>query len=122
MHRSATGLVPFCLFTSLAVSLAACVKREPADLTLEQLASQQTDYVGREVQVTGTLRSHDDPLHFWIEDSRFHRVALRHGTSLERREGECLVVRGIFRYAEDRGRAIEVQEISPAPLDDLCRQ
>ncbi|WP_131917534.1 hypothetical protein [Chromatocurvus halotolerans] len=90
------------------LSLIACTGDNAADVTLAQLAAQQDDYAGRQVVVSGTLRSHPDPLHYWIEDDAYHRVELDFPGDLTGREGEPLTVRGRFRYQPDRGRSIKV--------------
>lgn len=90
------------------LSLIACTGDNTADVTLTQLAAQQDDYAGRQVVVSGTLRSHPDPLHYWIEDDAYHRVELDFPGDLTGREGEHLTVRGRFRYQPDRGRSIKV--------------
>ena len=97
------------LAISLAViCLTACADRGVADVTLAQLVAQQGDYDGRRVVVAGTLRSHPDPLHYWIEDETYHRVELDPAGELSGREGEQVTVRGVFRYHRDRGRRIEI--------------
>lgn len=90
------------------LSLLACTGDSAADVTLAQLAAQQNDYAGRQVVVSGTLRSHPEPLHYWIEDDAYHRVELDSPVDLKGREGEQLTVRGRFRYQPDQGRAITV--------------
>lgn len=90
---------------------SACTDPGVADVTLAQLAAQQDDYAGRRVVTTGTLRSHPDPLHYWIEDDAYHRVELDHAGNIAGREGDQLTVLGVFRYDKDAGRRIEVTTI-----------
>lgn len=90
------------------LSLLACTGDSAADVTLAQLAAQQDGYTGRQVIVSGTLRSHPEPLHYWIEDDAYHRVELDSPVDLEGREGEHLTVRGLFHYQPDQGRSIKV--------------
>lgn len=100
------------LAISFAVlSLAACSDRGATEVTLTQLVAQQDDYIGRRVVVEGTLRSHPDPLHYWIEDDAYNRVALDHADGLGGREGDQLSVQGVFLYHKDRGRRIDVTSL-----------
>lgn len=107
---NSTGRVRFAI--GLAVlCVTSCADPHVADVTLAQLVAQQGDYAGRLVMVTGTLRSHPDPLHYWIEDSAHHRVELNQPGDLSGREGERLTVTGLFRYRQDKGRRIEVASL-----------
>lgn len=87
---------------------------EAQHVTLAQLAEQQRAYDGRRIQTTGVLRSHARPRHYWIADAQDHRVELLAGEDLASRVGQTLTVRGRFRYADDRGRTIEVEAIAAA--------
>jgi len=100
MRHAAIAFILLCLI--------ACTGDSIANVTLAQLAAQQDDYAGRQVIVGGTLRSHPDPLHYWIEDDEYHRVELTYPGDLKRHEGEYLTVRGLFSYHADRGRSIRV--------------
>lgn len=93
------------------LGLSACTGHGVADVTLAQLVAQQADYVGRQVLVSGTLRSHPDPEHYWIEDDKYHRVALDDVDGLHGRDGEELIVRGLFLYDDVRGRFIVVDSL-----------
>jgi hypothetical protein len=97
------------------LAVAGCDRREPAELTLAQLVAQQESYNGRSVVASGILRSHPQPLHYWIEDEAGNRVELLYHDSLEPLLGEHMAVRGRFLYAPDRGRRIEVEYLTPTP-------
>ncbi len=97
-----------CLIALAVLCCSACTDHGVADVTLAQLAAQQEDYAGRHVVTTGTLRSHPDPLHYWIEDENYHRVEIDYAGDLAGRDGEQLTVRGVFRYEKDTGRSLKV--------------
>jgi hypothetical protein len=42
------------------------------------------------------------PLHYWLEDEAFNRVALEFDGERSRRVGNELMVRGTFHYRADR--------------------
>ena len=92
-----------------AALLAACGESEPrlTEATLEDLARFPDTYQGRRVAATGTVRMHPSPEHYWIEDDALHRVEVLPPEVVSSRVGEQVRVEGRFRYAPDRGRAIE---------------
>lgn len=85
----------------------------PVATTLSALKAAQDDFDGRRVIVSGTLRSFDDPEHYWIENSALDRVALEADEPLQARVGEVLEVHGRFTYDRDEGRRIDVELIVP---------
>jgi hypothetical protein len=95
--------------------IAGCDDHEPAELTLAQLVAQQTTYSGRSVVVAGTLRSHPEPLHYWIEDDNDNRVELDYADDLAPMLGKRIAVRGRFLYDPESGRSIAVEYLSPSP-------
>ena len=97
------------------VTLAACNGREAVEVTLDQLVAQQAAWDGRTVVAVGTLRSHPDPEHYWIEDDGYNRVELAWSDDLTRYLGRRLAVRGLFRYDPDEGRRIDVEYLAPSP-------
>ena len=94
------------------IGLTACAPDTGRELDLSQLAAQQAAYRGRAVVTAGTLRMHDVPLHYWLEDETFNRVALEYGGDLSALVGQPLEVHGTFRYTADRGRWIEVEQLA----------
>ena len=101
-------------FLALIVALAAmagCSDRQ-RELSLGQLARQQSAYDGRDVITTGVLRTHDQPRHYWIADPADHRVELISQEDLAPMVGLKLRVRGRFRYDPARGRRIQVDHVS----------
>jgi hypothetical protein len=96
-------------------ALAACNDREPVEVALDQLVAQQAAWDGRTVVAVGTLRSHPDPEHYWIEDDRYHRVELAWADDLAPYLGRRLAVRGLFRYDPEEGRRIDVEYLALSP-------
>lgn len=98
-----------------AVVLAACglVRDEPVEVSLAELVAAQEDHDGRMVATEGVVRSHDDPLHYWIEDDDPNRVELVPHEEVEPNLGEHVRVVGRFTFSLDGGRLIEVEEIEP---------
>lgn len=111
--RSRSDLTPGIAISLILLCLAACEGREATEVTLAQLVAQQTHYADRLVLVEGRLRSHPDPLHYWIEDNDHHRVELSSPGGLTGLEGKRLAVRGRFRYDDGRGRSIDVDSLRP---------
>ena len=80
--------------------------------TLSALSEAQKDFDGRQVIVSGTLRTFDTPRHYWIENEALDRVALLEGTiNLAPLVSQTVTVRGMFRYDSEAGRRIEVDEL-----------
>jgi hypothetical protein len=98
----------------LAALLTGC-NPEAQDVTLAQLAQQQHAYDGRRVRTTGVLHTHPTPRHYWIADAQDHRVELLTDEDLLWRVGSTLTVLGRFRYADNRGRSIDVETITERP-------
>jgi hypothetical protein len=101
------------LLAVLLLALTACDGAPPAPTvtTPAALVRSAEQFEGRRVTVEGTLRSWDDPLHYWIEDAAPHRIALEPEHGLAGRVGEPLRVTGRFRYEPDRGRWLEVESL-----------
>jgi len=103
------------LLVLILAVLTACSGREAVEVPLDQLVAQQDAYDGRTVVAVGTLRSHPEPEHFWIEDDRYNRVEVAYGDNLAPYLGQRLAVRGLFRYSPDEGRRIDVEYLAPSP-------
>jgi len=97
------------------VALTACSGREAVEVTLDQLVAQQAAYDGRTVVAVGTLHSHPDPEHYWIEDDGYNRVELAWGDDLAPYLGRRLAVRGLFQYDPTEGRRIDVEYLALSP-------
>ncbi len=98
------------LVVVLLVAVAGCSTGYTA-VSLEALADEQEAWDGRLVEVTGTVGSVDDPLHYWVEDGATHRVGLVPGEGLDAYVGRTVTVRGRFTFRDDEGRRILVDEL-----------
>lgn len=100
---------------ALAVLVAGCPADDgtPVEVSLAELVAEQQDFDGRTVQTQGIVRTFDDPRHYWIEDDLPNRVELQPDEVAEPHVGQEVRVTGRFSYADDRGRVIEVDEITP---------
>lgn len=90
------------------------------DLTLENLVAQQIAWQQRLVRAQGVLRHHPDPLHYWIEDERYHRVELFPKEAAAPFLGQTVEVEGRFRFDPEIGRAIHLDRIIPASANRLA--
>jgi hypothetical protein len=99
----------------LAATVAACPPRdaEPVAVPLSQLVADQDAFDGRLVRTVGVVRSHDEPLHYWVEDDRPNRVELVPHEQVADLVGQEVEVTGRFTFSADRGRVIEVETIEP---------
>jgi hypothetical protein len=95
--------------------LAGCGDPDPVRTTLSALTVSQVAYDGREVVVSGTLRTFDDPRHYWIENAALDRVALKSTNDLEPLVGQTVEVSGAFLYDRNEGRRIEVTRLRTLP-------
>ncbi len=93
------------------LSLAGCGNAEPVRTSLSTLSQVQAEFSGRQVIVSGTLRTFESPKHYWIENDSFDRVALEGADNLAPWVGQTIEVRGTFFYEPETGRRIDVEEI-----------
>ncbi len=100
---------------ALVLILAACADPAPLVTDLVALSEAQKDFDGREVVVRGTLRTFDQPRHYWIENASLDRVAVRGAGEIGQWVGQTIEVRGTFSYDPGAGRRIEVKEIVVLP-------
>ena len=96
---------------ALILLTSSCSDDTPTRTDLSALRSAQTDFHGRDIIVSGTLRSFPDPLHYWIENDALDRVALESERDLAQWVGEIVEVRGTFYYGRKSGRRIYVREL-----------
>ena len=99
------------LVVVLLVGGACTTDRGPTAASLEELTRHQEAWDGRQVRAEGVLRSFDEPLHYWIEDRDLNRVELVPPDGLDALLGRTVRVEGTFRFDDDRGRRIEIDEI-----------
>ncbi len=109
MPRLLTFLLP--LVAALALGGCGSDAGTPVQLQLADLARFAEDYDGRRVQTTGTVRSHPDPEHYWIEDDALNRVSVEPQSALAPHVGERVRVVGRFRFSREEGRAIEAATV-----------
>jgi hypothetical protein len=104
---------------ALAVLLAGCPAEDetPVEVSLAELVAEQREFDGRDVETQGVVRTFDEPRHYWIEDDHPNRVELLPDEVAEPYVGQEVRVTGRFSYADDRGRVIEVDEITPIRSD-----
>ncbi len=109
--------------TALAVLLMAGCGGEEAvvGLELELLVEQQDNFLGRLVRVSGVVRMHESPRHFWLEDDALNRVGLVPADSAEAWLGDEVEVVGRFGFAADTGRTLQVHQITPLTDDTTPR-
>ncbi len=102
----------FSVLTVCLLVLAGCGgEPEPTRLELVDLARFTEQYDGERVSTTGHVRSYPDPEHYWLEDGDLNRVAVHPDSAVKALVGERVRVVGRFRYARDKGRAIEADEV-----------
>lgn len=96
---------------AITLLLVGCGATAPVTTTLSALSEFQKDFDGRQIIVSGTLRTFDMPRHYWIENDALDRVALEGTINLEPLVSQTVTVRGVFRYDSEVGRRIEVDEL-----------
>jgi hypothetical protein len=102
----------------LLVLLGACTPAAPVTVPLAELVDAQEDHDGSLVITEGTVRTYDDPRHYWIEDAELNRVELVPHEAVEDLVGDDIRVEGRFSFRDDRGRVITVDElevVAPRP-------
>ena len=101
------------LLTTIAIMviLTGCGPEAPIKTTLSALSGSQKDFDGRLVSVTGKLRTFVEPRHYWIENESLDRVALEGTINFEMLVSQTVKVKGMFRYSNETGRRIEVDEL-----------
>lgn len=103
------GCRTFLLFAVMFL-IVGCGAPTPVKTTLSSLSAVQKDFDGRQVIVSGTLRTFAVPRHYWIENDDLDRVALIGTANLVPLVGQTITVRGMFRYDAEAGRRIELDE------------
>ena len=96
---------------TIILLLVGCGASVPVKTTLSALTEVQKDFDGRQVIVSGILRTFDTPRHYWIENDALDRVALEGTINLAPLVSQTVSVRGMFRYDSEAGRWIEVDEL-----------
>jgi hypothetical protein len=109
--RGARWLVLCLAVVGVGVLGCAGDRSEPRVVTLAELVAEQDAYDGSMVMVEGTVRTYDQPRHYWIEDVEQHRVELFPHDLVEDLVGHQIRVTGRFTFVDDRGRGIDVEEL-----------
>lgn len=99
---------------ALAMLLAGC-SQQASETSLDELARNPLIYHGYRVSAVGELKSHPDPLHYWIESASGTRVEVLGLKDPELLLGAQVRVTGTFRYSRERGRRIEVENQARLP-------
>lgn len=115
--RSPTAARPSPLLVALmalAVALAGC--GGPRGVSLTELAINAPEYDGQEVEVSGVVREFGDdegPVehHYVLQDADVNRVQLLPDEEAAPHVGSAVRVIGTFSYADDRGRALQIDTI-----------
>lgn len=94
------------------VGLAAACSESPNAVSLQLLAAEQQTIDGQYVMTDGVVRRFDDPRHYWIEDDMLNRVAIHPRGAVSDKVGEHVQVTGRFYADRERGRRIEVDEVT----------
>jgi hypothetical protein len=68
-------------------------------------------YDGERITAEGVVRSYDDPVHHWIEDTDLNRVELFPQDEVEPHVGDRVRVTGRFRFRDDEGRRIDIDDL-----------
>jgi predicted small lipoprotein YifL len=113
LRRVLTGRRSVLAVLLVAVSVAGCglVTGGPHEVTPAELVEEQDRYDGEMVVVEGTVRTYDDPRHYWIEDDHPNRVELEPHEAAAPHVGERVRVQGEFSFQDDVGRIITVDEL-----------
>lgn len=101
----------------LGILIGACERNSAsADaVTLDELVRFAERYDGERVSASGTVHTHPEPEHYWIEDDKLNRVAIEPDAAVKDLVGEAIRVEGAFHYSRDTGRIIEVETVTLTP-------
>jgi hypothetical protein len=94
-----------------ALWLAGCSDGPPESVALAELVTEQDRYDGEQVVVDGVVRTYHDPVHHWIEDADLNRVELFPQAEVDPHVGDRVRVTGRFRFRDDEGRRIDVDDL-----------
>ncbi len=97
-------------------AIAACGSTSPTDVTLAALAAEQERYDGRTVTTEGTVTAirdapADEP-YYVLQDQSRNRVRLVPADVAQPHDGDLVQVTGTFRFIADRGRELQIEEIT----------
>ena len=99
------------VFLWVAALLAGC-SDTIEDIPLATLVEHQAEYDGRTLTTAGTVRTFDDPLHYWVEDDNLNRVAVEPDEAVADLVGKRVRVTGEFSADRVRGRILQASDIT----------
>lgn len=102
-----TWLSIFVGVTSIAL-LGCAGDPSPQVVSLADLVAEPDAYDGSTVIAEGAVQTHDQPRHYWIEDTDQHRVELFPHDAVVDLVGQRVRVTGRFMVQDDRGRGIDI--------------
>jgi len=82
-----------------------------AQVPLELLVIQEEAHHGRVVTTTGTVRTFEQPRHYWVEDAALNRVAIEPDARVSDYVGREVTVSGRFTASRQAGRLIEAETV-----------
>jgi len=91
--------------------LGAC-SDTTTDVPLAALVEQQAEYNGQTLSTTGTVRTFDEPRHYWIEDDDLNRVAIEPDEAVSDFLGKRVRVTGDYRADREAGRILEATQVT----------
>lgn len=98
-------------FAGIALLGCAGGTTPPQAVSLADLVAEQDVYDGSVVIVEGTVQTHDQPRHSWIEDAEQHRVEVFTHDAVADLVGRRIRLTGRFTFRDDRGRGIDIDEL-----------
>lgn len=117
MRRSHWVGVRWLLALVLALGCCACSAGsavEPLRVSLAQLAADEANYDGRNVEIQGTVRRFASPGetdYFVLEDTRPNRLALEPASAVEPFTDQAVDVVGTFHFDDRHGRRVSVARV-----------
>lgn len=95
----------------LSVVLLGACSETTTEVPLATLVEQPSAYDGQTLATTGTVRTYDDPRHYWIEDDELNRVAIEPDEAVAEFVGEQVRVTGQFTADRETGRVLQAADV-----------
>jgi len=106
---------PAILVVGLIVTLLAGCGSDadtPREVTLAVLVANSSAHDEQRVVTTGQVRSFDEPLHYWIEDSDLNRVEIKPHELIAPHLGKEVEVEGHFSFSRETGRLLQAESVN----------